>query len=271
MNRITILGCGTSTGVRILGCKCLICQSNDRRNKRLRTSALITFSTQKKILIDASPDLRTQLLRTKTDSLDAVIITHDHADHTHGMDDLRPFCWGKESPIPVHADHSASKDLKRKFKYIFERSTYFEGKEILGGGIPILDLAPLSSGEQIIAGERFIFRPLPHGHEETFCFIQGKCGYITDCREISEDVLTLFHDARLEILAIDCLRRKPHQTHLHLDLTLQYIEKIAPEKAILTHMSHEWDYQELLSELLSRGINNVFPAQDGQSFLYSNS
>ncbi len=220
-------------------------------------------------MIDASPDLRTQLLRTQTKTMDAVLITHDHADHTHGMDDLRPFCWNHTEDIPVYADESATKDLKRKFRYIFERDEYFANKAILGGGIPHLTLQVVSDGEYEIAGEKFNLFSLPHGHEMTFCFIQGKCGYVTDCREIPEPVLEKLHDAQLEVLFIDCLRRKPHTTHLHLDLSLDYIAKIRPQIAVLTHMSHEWDYQELMSELRTRGINNVLPAQDGQTFLYS--
>lgn len=271
MNKITILGSGTSTGVPILGCKCKVCNSNDQRNRRLRTSALLETSRGKKILIDASPDLRTQLLRQKTEALDAVIITHDHADHTHGMDDLRPFCWKRPTPIPVYADESAAKDLRRKFKYVFERDSYFANKKILGGGIPMLDLMEVKPGDVTIAEEPFTLHHLPHGHEETLCLIHKKCGYIVDCREVPPSVLQNFHDAKLEILVIDCLKRTPHQTHLHLDLALEYIEKIKPRTAILTHMSHEWDYQELLAELQLRGINNVFPAVDGMSFLYSSS
>lgn len=271
MNRITILGCGTSTGVPILGCNCIVCNSNDPRNKRTRSSALIEFPSGKKVLIDTSPDLRTQLLRTHTKSLDAVIITHDHADHTHGMDDVRPFCWGRAEDIPVYADASATNDLKRKFKYIFERKAYFESKAILGGGIPMLTIVTVADGTHEIAGEKFSLHSLPHGHETTFALIQGKCGYITDVREVSETVLAQFHDARLEVLIIDCLRREPHQTHLHLDRTLEYITRIKPKLAVLTHMGHDLEYLDLTRELHMRGINHVIPATDGQSFLYSNS
>ena len=270
MNKITILGSGTSTGVPILGCKCSVCQSTDVRNKRLRTSALIEFHDEKKVLIDASPDLRTQLLKTKIDSLDAVIITHDHADHTHGMDDLRPFCFRTQTAIPVYSDESAGKDLRRKFQYLFDRKKVFADRPILGGGIPLLDLEVIAPGSHQIAGHTFNFHALPHGHEESLSIIQGKLGYVVDCRMIPDETLKHFHDAKLEILIIDCLRREPHQTHLHLDLTLEYIQNNSPKLAVLTHMGHEWDYLSLMSELRTRGTNNVFPAQDGQSFLYSN-
>lgn len=269
MNKITILGSGTSTGVPILGCKCEVCQSNEPRNKRFRTSALIELHQQKKILIDASPDLRSQLLATKTDSLDAVIITHDHADHTHGMDDLRPFGFKKGSAIPVYADRSASKDLKRKFPYIFDRDNYFKDKAVLGGGIPLLDLQAAEAGVVPILGENFEFFSLPHGHENTLGILHRKMAYLVDCRMIPTDTLEKLSDAKLEILIIDCLRPHPHQTHLHLELTLEYIQRINPRLAVLTHMGHEWDYLELISEIKKRGVKNTFPAIDGQSFLYS--
>ena len=269
MNKITILGSGTSTGVPILGCNCSICQSIDPRNKRLRTSILLETDQSKNILIDASPDLRTQLLRTKTNRLDAVIITHDHADHTHGVDDLRPFSFKNSSPLPLFADLYALDSLTIKFPYIFQREKVFADKPIIGGGIPLLDLHPLLPGANLVANETFHFEALPHGHGESLCFIHKKFGYIIDCREIPELVIEKFRDAKLEILIIDCLRYEPHQTHLHLDLALKYIQEIAPKTAILTHMGHELDYLDLTKELQKRGSRNVFPAVDGQSFLYS--
>jgi len=121
MNKITILGSGTSTGVPILGCKCGICQSKDPRNKRLRSSAKIESKNSKTILIDASPDLRAQLISTQTTNLDAVIITHDHADHTHGIDDLRPFTFHSPFPLPVFTNLHTIESLTVKFPYIFQR------------------------------------------------------------------------------------------------------------------------------------------------------
>ncbi len=269
MNKITILGSGTSTGVPILGCKCPVCQSNDPRNQRLRTSVLLETDRAKTILIDASPDLRTQLLRTQTTKLDAVIITHDHADHTHGVDDLRPFSFKSKMPLPVFTDLHALDSLTIKFPYIFQRETVFANKPVIGGGIPLLDLHPLLPGKNLVADETFHIDSLAHGHGESLCFIHKSLGYIIDCREISETVLKHFRDAKLEILIIDCLRYEPHQTHLHLDLSLKYIQEIAPKTAILTHMGHEMDYLDLTNQLQRRGIRNVFPAIDGQSFLYS--
>lgn len=269
MNKITLLGSGTSTGVPILGCKCHVCRSTDVRNKRLRASALLEPSTGKKILIDVPPDIRTQLLRADVDSLDAVIITHDHADHTHGMDDLRPFGFITGLPIPVYAAADAARDLRRKFPYIFERSTYFKDKAILGGGIPLLDLHEVAPGRHAVAGESVQLLPMPHGHEDTFAVIHGKCAYVVDCREIPENVLITLRTAELDVLVIDCLRLTRHSTHLHLELALEYIRKIQPKLAVLTHMGHELEHLELLQELKARGAKNVVIGTDGASFFYS--
>lgn len=266
MNKITILGSGTSTGVPILGCKCRVCQSNDVRNKRLRTSALLETKHAKTILIDASPDLRTQLLKTQTDKLDAVIITHDHADHTHGIDDVRPFTFSRATPMPVYTDQHTLVSLTNKFPYIFQRDKIYAHKPIIGGGIPLLDLHLI---QDKIVDEAFQFFHLPHGYGESLCFIHSKLGYIIDCNEVPELILKNFRDAELEILVIDCLRYTPHQTHLHLDLTLKYIQSIKPKLAVLTHMGHEMDYLDLIHQLKQHGVSNVFPAVDGQSFLYS--
>lgn len=268
MNKITILGSGTSTGVPILGCKCSVCQSNDQRNKRLRTSALLETESGKTILVDASPDLRAQLLRTGTQTLDAVIITHDHADHTHGIDDVRPFTFKKNDPIPVFTDAYSSAALTIKYPYIFQREKVFAHRPVLGGGIPRLDLFTIKDSIQI-AGEDFEFHSLPHGHGESLCLRHKKMAYVVDCQEIPKCVINSFRDAKLEILIIDCLRIDPHQTHLHLELALDYIKEIAPAKAILTHMGHELEYLDLIHQLSLRGAKNVFPALDGQSFLYS--
>ena len=201
--------------------------------------------------------------------MDAVIITHDHADHTHGMDDLRPFGFKQKKSLPVYMDQMVCESLTRKFPYIFDRINYFQSKSVLGGGIPLLDAVPTQAGPETILGEKFTFLSLPHGHEDTLGIIHQKLAYITDCREIPEIALQKLRDAKLEILIIDCLRPEPHQTHLHLDLTLKYIQAISPKTAVLTHMGHEWDYLELTEELKKRGVKNTFPAIDGQSFLYS--
>jgi phosphoribosyl 1,2-cyclic phosphate phosphodiesterase len=198
-----------------------------------------------------------------------VIITHDHADHTHGMDDLRPYGFIAGKPIPVYSAPDAGKDLRRKFGYIFERDSYFKDKAVLGGGIPLLDMHEVGPGHHSIACENFELLPMPHGHEDTYAVIHGRCAYVVDCRQIPEKISDRLRDAQLEVLVIDCLRLTPHSTHLHLELTLEYIRKIGPKLAILTHMGHDLDHSELLHELKARGAKNVVIGTDGASFLYS--
>lgn len=269
MNKLTILGSGTSTGVPILGCNCQVCQSNETRNKRLRTSALITTSSGKNILIDASPDLRAQLLRQKVMGLHGIIITHDHADHTHGMDDLRAYSFRSQSALPVYTNEATGHGLERKFPYIFQREKLFKDKAILGGGIPLLDLELIAPGHFSIAQEAMEFYSLPHGHTDTLALRHEKMAYLVDCQMVPEETVRKLRDAQLEILVIDCLRPLPHQTHLHFDLSLEYIQAIRPRLAILTHMGHEWDYLDLVHQIQKRGMKNILPAIDGQCFHYS--
>lgn len=269
MNKITILGSGTSTGVPILGCNCQVCQSNEPRNKRLRTSALLTTAFGKSILIDASPDLRAQLLTAHISEVHGVIITHSHADHTHGMDDLRPFAFKTKKDIPIYCDRTTATELSDKFPYIFQRHLLFKDRPVLGGGIPLLNLEIIGSEKHHICTEEMEFFSLPHGHTQTLGVRHGRMAYLVDCQEIPSETLRSLHDAKLEVLVIDCLREKPHDTHLHLDLTLEYIEKISPKISVLTHMGHEWDYLALLDQLERRGAKNVLPGIDGMSFLYS--
>lgn len=267
MNKITLLGTGTSTGVPILGCNCQVCQSNDVRNKRLRSSALIQTNQSKTLLIDASPDLRSQLLAKSVQEIHAVIITHDHADHTHGIDDLRPYSFKSRQDIPVFTSSYTKKSLELKFPYIFQKDTYFKDKEILGGGIPLLKLQEVSNHINF-ENEVIALVELPHGHGKTLGVIHQKMAYLVDCHEIPAETLELLKMKNLELLIIDCLRWEKHQTHLHLDLTLKYIQEISPKKAVLTHLGHEFDYLELQRELLKRQTEQVIIGLDGMSFLY---
>jgi phosphoribosyl 1,2-cyclic phosphate phosphodiesterase len=269
MNKITILGSGTSTGVPILGCKCHVCQSRDPRNKRFRTSALIETSDKKNFIIDASPDLRTQLLAAGVDHVEGVIITHDHADHTHGMDDLRPFSFVTQKDIPVLTSPETAASLRIKFPYIFQRDEVFKDKKILGGGIPKLRLEEVRNEAEQLSGESFEFFSLPHGHTHTLGVCHQGLAYLVDCQKIPQETLKKLRAKNLDILVIDCLKFDPHDTHLHLDLALEYAQEINAKLTLLTHLSHDFDYPLLLEELEKRRVKNIIPALDGSTFLYS--
>jgi len=269
-NTLIFLGTGTSTGVPTLGCKCDVCTSTDPNNKRYRSSILIKTKDNKQIIVDTTPDMRSQLLENKIDDIDACIITHEHADHTHGIDDLRPFCFYKDHPIPVYTNQETCDVFKTKFPYIFNANEVFKGKKILGGGIPKLNLVPISTlKKEIICGQEFTFFSLPHGHTNSLGFMTSKLAYIIDCTMIPDDVVATLKAQDLDILVIDCLRYKKHSTHLHFELALEYAKKIKAKQTIFTHMSHDFDHKKFSAEIISLGNQSVSPAFDGQMLFFT--
>ena len=267
LNQIIVLGCGTSTGVPTLGCNCQVCTSQEEKNKRFRSSILLQTCNQKNIIIDTTPDMRTQLLNNNITFIDAAIITHEHADHTHGIDDLRPFCFSHKSQIPVYTNEECGKTLSDKFPYIFKRESFFKNKKILGGGIPKLNLEIISQSMEI-EGVKFEFYELPHGHTKTLAVSTEKFAYIVDCSSIPHSLVTHLKELELDLLIIDCLRTKVHDTHLNLEKSLSYIQDIQPKRAGLTHMSHEFDYYPFATEVqkLTTHLKDteVFPLYDQQ-------
>ncbi|MEX1100239.1 MAG: MBL fold metallo-hydrolase, partial [Bacteriovoracaceae bacterium] len=178
-NEVVALGTGTSTGIPMVGCKCSVCLSTNPKNHRFRASIALKTSSHKTIIVDVTPDLRSQLLQNKIDQCDACIITHEHADHVHGIDDLRPLSFDKESPIPVYTWNSCAEHLSEKFPYIFQADKLFRFKPVLGGGIPKLSLHTVGE-KALIAGEEFEFYLLPHGHTKTLSFLHKKFAYAID-------------------------------------------------------------------------------------------
>jgi phosphoribosyl 1,2-cyclic phosphate phosphodiesterase len=268
-NKVTILGSGTSTGVPILGCSCKICQSSSVKNKRCRTSILITSSpknkTSKKILIDTTPDLRTQLLRENISHIDAAVITHEHADHTHGIDDLRAFCFWRKDEFPIYTSRTCLDELERKFPYIFKRKEHFKGKKILGGGIPMLKSHVVELNTQTkIEGLNFDFFKLPHGHIPNMGFICEKMGYVIDCKSIPAGVISKLKRANLDLLILDLNSIKPHSTHLHLDLSVEYAKEIGAKTTRFIHLNHDHDHESLCKRLESLGLKNTYPCFDGE-------
>ena len=269
-NEITILGSGTSTGIPMLGCHCRVCESNDPKNKRMRTSIHIK-TPRNSILIDTGPDLRAQLLRNKIENIDLTIITHDHADHTHGIDDLRPLCFGPPvKEIPIYTTSECLCALEVKFPYIFKAHEIFtKDRPALGGGIPLLSLneikAPASSN---IRGEAFEFLKLNHGYGHTLGIIHEKFAYIIDCHELTTDQLDLLEAKKLDLLIIDCVTDSPHKTHLSENKAFEYIHKILPKRAGLIHMNHALEHSELGKRAQEEFDFPVFPLYDSQRLKY---
>lgn len=229
--RLTFLGTGTSTGVPSIGCECETCVSDDPKDKRLRVSALVEHAGQK-ILVDTSIDFRQQALRAGINYLDAVMLTHCHVDHVFGLDDIRPLNF-RHGAMGVYANEIAWNDLKRIFKYIFE-PTHF------GGGLPQLvphTVEPLST---FYIGKDIEVTPIEviHGKLPVIAYRFNDFAYATDLKVIPKSSMDALRN--LDVLVLDCVRIKPHSTHLCLEEALAYIEDLKPKKAYLTHMNHDF-------------------------------
>ena len=229
--RLTFLGTGTSTGVPSIGCECETCVSDDPKDKRLRVSALVEHAG-KKILVDTSIDFRQQALRAGINYLDAVMLTHCHVDHVFGLDDIRPLNF-RHGAMGVYANDIAWKDLKRIFQYIFE-PTHF------GGGLPQLvphTVEPLST---FFIGKDIEVTPIEviHGKLPVIAYRFNDFAYATDLKVIPDSSMDALRN--LDVLVLDCVRIKPHSTHLCLEEALAYIEDLKPKKAFLTHMNHDF-------------------------------
>lgn len=266
-NQVCILGSGTSTGVPMPGCNCQVCTSTLKENKRTRTSILIRTSDKKTIIVDTTPDFRTQVLRENVQDVDAVIITHDHADHLHGIDDLRPFCFKRTENIPVYTHPECAEVMKTRFPYIFKREEVFKDKPVLGGGIPMLDLKVVES-EAFICGLEFKFYLLPHGHTKTLGFICGNFAYFVDCLTLPKEAIEEMQKRKLEVLILDCVKREYHNTHLNLERSLKFAQEIGAKKTGLIHMGHELEHKALCLELKAAGHPHISPVYDGENFLF---
>ncbi len=262
MNIVTILGSGTSTGIPILGCNCEVCNSTNPANSRLRTSVFLTTALGKNILVDTTPDLRFQLLTHKPDSIDAVIMTHDHADHTHGIDDLRPFSFYQKKDLPLYCSPETAESLRRKFDYIFNP------KPVIGGGIPQLKLIEIPFAPFAIEQEEFEFFSLPHGRIQTTGFRHRSLAYLIDCHDVPDELCEKLNNHPLDWLIIDCVKPDPHDTHLGFDKTIEIIKKIQPKQAGLIHMGHEWDHDQLQLRLQRNGLFEAVPLKDGDILQY---
>ncbi len=246
--KLTFLGTGTSTGVPSIGCSCETCLSNDSRDKRLRVSILIQQGG-KRILVDTTIDFRQQALRAKINFLDAVLITHCHVDHVFGLDDIRPLNF-RHGAMPIFANEIAWKDLKRIFQYIFQ-PTHF------GGGLPQLVPHTVVHNAPFMIGNEIEITPFEviHGKLPVIAYRFNDFAYATDLKTIPADSLEGLRD--LEVLVLDCVRIKPHSTHLCLEEALAIIEDLKPKKALLTHLNHDI-LHERDSKLLPDNVQFAF-------------
>lgn len=231
--KLTFLGTGTSTGVPSIACDCQTCLSEDPRDKRLRVSIVVEHAG-KTILVDTSADFRQQALRANIRHLDAVLITHCHVDHVFGLDDIRPLNF-RYGAMPIFANEIAWVDLRRIFQYIFVPTH-------VGGGLPqliphtVVHNAPFCIGEIEITPLEVI-----HGKLPVVAYRFNDLAYATDLKFIPPDSMDGLRD--LDVLVLDCVRLKPHSTHLNLDEALEIINDLKPRRAFLTHLNHDILYE----------------------------
>lgn len=249
--KLVMLGCGTSTGVPRVGNDWGACDPAEPKNRRTRVSVVLRNDTGQQILIDTSPDCRQQLLDNSIDKIDAVFWTHDHADHCHGIDDLRPLRQSRSNAIPGFADPTTARRLRKRFDYVFAGQYGYPS---------IVDLTE-HDGRGMVAGFTFEACEMPHGGMSSTGFrfeADGRSiGYATDFAEITPEMIALFDGA--DILVADCLRRKPHPTHAHLDMALELRKRCGAAQLVLTHLDKSMDYATLHAELAGRAI----PGYDG--------
>jgi len=247
--RITVLGTGTSQGVPVIGCNCGVCQSDDSKDKRLR-SAIMVENGSTRIVVDVGPDFRQQMLRNKVDNLDAILLTHEHADHIFGLDDIRSFNWLRKSPMDVYCEPRVQENLKKIFTYVFAGNKY--------PGTPQMDLINLNEKDFRIGSIDITPIRVYHYQLPVYGFRFGLFAYLTDFNAIeNKEIEKLFG---IDTLIIGALRKTTHISHLNLAGALDLIHKIAPRRAFLTHMSHEMGkHRYLISKLPS----NVEPGYDG--------
>ena len=228
--KLTFLGTGTSTGVPSIGCECETCVSTDPRDKRLRVSVIVEHAGRT-ILVDTSSDFRQQALRFGLKQLDAVLVTHCHADHIFGLDDIRPLNF-RFGALGVYANERAWVDIKRIFKYIFEPSHF-------GGGLPQVIPNIVNAGAPFCIGKDLQITPLEviHGRLPVMAYRFNDFAYLTDLSEIPEPTMKALCD--LDVLVLDCLRFKEHPTHLWVDKALEYVEQLKPHRTFFTHMAHD--------------------------------
>ena len=247
--QLTMLGVGSSAGTPVVGCQCATCLSDNPKNKRLRCSAAINTDNGEVILVDTGPDLRAQALRAGLNRADAVLYTHTHADHLHGIDDLRAFCQVQKKQIPLYGQPDAMQHIQAKFGYAIREAGDF-------WDLPVLSLNPITDPFEVL-GIKITPIPVRHGYSDILGYRIGNLAYLTDVSDIPETSLALLHG--LEVLMLDCLRYQPHYTHINVEQSIAYAGLINARNSYFIHMTHDLEYEKLSAEL----PDDMYVAYDG--------
>lgn len=247
--KLIFLGTGTSQGVPVVTCRCSVCCSNDPKDKRLRTSALIQ-TEQTSVVIDAGPDFRTQMLRVGLMKLDAVLLTHSHHDHVSGLDDVRAYNYTQKMSMPVFGTQSCLEHVKRYYEYAFGEDKY--------PGVPDFQMKTIDQQPFYVNELKITPLPVLHGQMPIVGFRFHNLAYITDASHIPEATLQLLQN--LDVLVINALRHAPHHSHFTFGEVFEIIDILKPKQAFLTHISHTAGLHDRLCSEMPEGIQ---PAFDG--------
>lgn len=247
--KVYFLGTGTSQGIPVIGSTDPVCLSSDHKDKRLRVSVWIQCDDES-IIIDCGPDFRQQMLVSKCPKIDAILFTHEHADHTAGLDDIRPFNF-RQGPIPVYAHQRVVENLQKRFDYIFETENRYPGA-------PSVETFEVSKNTPFFVGEQKII-PIDalHGNLQVFGYRINDFAYLTDVKTIENSEIEKL--ANLDVLVINALKMESHPTHFSLAEALQFIAEVKPQRTYLTHISHHFGFHEEIQKNLPE---NVFVAYD---------
>lgn len=247
--KVNFLGTGTSQGIPVIGSQHSVCHSLDSKDKRLRVSVWIEWD-DKSFVIDCGPDFRQQMLISGCQHIDAILFTHEHSDHTAGLDDIRPFFF-KQGNIPIYGHTRVLNNLKRRFDYIFETENKYPGSP------GVLPIEVVNNVSIIIDSKKIIPINVMHGNLQVFGYRFDNFAYLTDVKSIENEEIDKLKN--LEVLVINALREEPHNTHFNLQEALDFITIVQPKKAYLTHVSHILGFHEEVQKKLP---NNVFLAYD---------
>lgn len=252
--KLTFLGTGTSFGVPQLGCDCDVCRSSDSRDKRTRVGAFVETDGGARLLIDTPPELRLQLIANHISTIDAVLYTHDHADHTHGIDDLRPVSNRLGGALDMYGPRYTLDRLRERFGYIFDNSL----KVLPGTSKPKGHAVPLEPYQSVQIGDATITPVVvPHGYLDVFGYRINDLAYVTDAKTVPDRAIEALKGSR--VLVINALFRKEHPSHLSISEAIEVARKVGAERTFLTHLTHDNSHATLEAEL----PQDVRPAFDG--------